>query len=80
MVMRIMKDSLDWRVRVNWLDAVAVAFGAVSVWASLFSDSLMLIYLAPFVLGYAVWMVWIKWKMRREHPLLVVFEGGGMGA
>lgn len=73
--MGIITNPLHWKHRINWFDALAVAFGAVSVWASLFADSLMLIYLAPFVLGNAVWMVWVKWKMRREHPLLVVFQG-----
>ena len=63
------RDPFDWRLRINWSDAVNVVVG----WILILDDSLFLTWIGVLLFAVTLGQVWLKWRLRRDHPLLLVF-------
>ena len=63
------RDPFDWRLYVNWLDAVNL----VVAWIMIRDDDLFLTCIGALVLACTLAQIWLKWRLRCEHPLLLVF-------
>ena len=69
--MRDLKAPLmDWRVRVSWLDVVGlVAFAGIL----LRDDTLLWMCVGAFFFAIVLGVIWLKWRVQREYPFLMVF-------
>ena len=62
------RDPFDWRLYVNWLDAVNLVFA----WIMIRDDALFLTCLGVLLFAITLWVIRLKWSLRRNHPLLLV--------
>ena len=63
------KDPFDWRLRIGWLDAVNLVVG----WILILDDTLLFTCTGALLFAVTLGQVWFKWRLRRDHPLLLVF-------
>ena len=62
------RDPFDWRLYVNWTDGVNLVFA----WIVILDDSLFLTCMGMFAFVVTLSQIWIKWRLRSNHPLLLI--------